>query len=66
MCLCATVVLSLMGCAVEHGNKAVNSPDVQAVGTTPSVGVASATNSDSASKDYDGEESGVTTDPLEG
>ena len=37
MCLCAAVVLSLMGCAAKHGDKAVNSPDVQAVETT-SVG----------------------------
>ena len=41
MCLCAAVVLSLMGCAAKHGDKAVNSPDVQAVETTSSVGAAS-------------------------
>ena len=38
MCLCAAVVFSLMGCAAKHGDKAVNSPDVQAVETTSSVG----------------------------
>ena len=56
MCLCAAVVLSLMGCAAKHGDKAVNSPDVQAVETTSSVGAASVADSDSAFEDYDDED----------
>ena len=66
MCLCAAVVLSLMGCAAKHGDKAVNSPDVQAVETTSSVGAASVADSDSAFEDYDDEESEAIADPLEG
>ena len=65
MCLCAAVVLSLMGCAAKHGDKAVNSPDVQAVETS-SVGAASVADSDSAFEDYDDEESEAIADPLEG
>ena len=65
MCLCAAVVLSLMGCAAKHGDKAVNSPDVQAVETS-SVGAASVADSDSAFEDYDDEESETIADPLEG
>ena len=64
MCLCAAVVLSLMGCAAKHGDKAVNSPDVQAVETS-SVGAASVADSDSAFEDYDDEESEAIADPLE-
>ena len=63
MCLCAAVVLSLMGCAAKHGDKAVNSPDVQAVETS-SVGAASVADSDSAFEDYDDEESEAIADPL--
>ena len=66
MCLCAAVVLSLMGCAAKHGDKVVNSPDVQAVETTSSVGAASVADSDSAFEDYDDEESEAIADPLEG
>ena len=66
MCLCAAGVLSLMGCAAKHGDKAVNSPDVQAVETTSSAGAASVADSDSAFEDYDDEESEAIADPLEG
>lgn len=66
MCLCAAVVLSLMGCAAKHGDKAVNSPDVQAVETSSSAGAASVADSDSAFEDYDDEESEAIADPLEG
>ena len=66
MCLCAGVVLSLMGCAAKHGDKAVNSPDVQAVETTSSVGAASVRDSHSAFHHYDDAESEPIDDPLEG
>ena len=65
MCLCAAVVLSLMGCAAKHGDKAANSPDVQAVETASSVGAASVADSDSAFEDYDDEDDDEDEDDEE-